>query len=187
MPFCGEDRAKEVNAFLENVFNKLTKYEETGLEPDAIEALQQENKQLKKERKVLNELGMSINELVDIAIAKSKGRVAILPCRPGDRVYTISRTDCPCEICIHGKEVGYSALDCVRQHKDYECPPPQYTIQIHICEGFEIHGDADGNPIVSNPGEWGYEGLEQFNGCDGNIYYDYEAVKEAVETLRNNN
>ena len=137
--------------------------------------------------KILTELGITISEIVELAIAKQKGRLVILPCKIGDKVYTISRVDCPCEICAHGKEVEYSAIQCSRLYGEtYKCPPPQYTINIHVCEGFTIHGDADGNPIVSEPGEWGYEGLERFYGCDGNIYYDYDVVKEAVEVMRNN-
>lgn len=140
--------------------------------------------------KLLKELGMSINELVNIAIMKSKGRLAILPCRPGDKVYTIDRDDCPCDICPHGENYDYNSRKCLEDDRLLgcykECPLPRYRIIEHICEGFTIHGDDNGNLIVSKPGEWGYEGLEQFYGCDGKVYYDYEAAKEAVEALKAN-
>lgn len=139
---------------------------------------------------LLENLGMSMLELIDIAIMKSKGRLVILPCRPGDKVYTIDRDECPCDICPHGENYDYNSRKCLEDDRAKgcfkECPPPRYSIIEHICEGFTISEDADGNPVVSKPGEWGYEGLEQFYGCDGKVYYDYEAAKEAVEALRGN-
>jgi len=36
---------------------------------------------------ILKDLDMSIEELVDLALAKAKGRIVILPCKPGDKVY----------------------------------------------------------------------------------------------------
>ncbi len=141
--------------------------------------------------KLLEELEISINKLVDIAIMKSKGRLALLPCRPGDKVYTIDRDECPCDICPHGENYDYNSRKCLEDDRSTgcykECPPPRYHIEEHICEGFTVSGDKDGNPVVSGPGEWGYEGLEHFYGYDGKVYYDYEAAREAVETLKTNN
>lgn len=137
--------------------------------------------------KLLKELGMPLDELVDIAIMKLKGRLAILPCRPGDKVYTIDRDECPCDICPHGEKYDYNSMKCLEDDRSIgcykKCPPPRYRIIEHICEGFTVSGDTDGNPVVSKPGEWGYEGLEQFCGSDGKVYYTYEDASEAVKVL----
>ncbi len=57
---------------------------------------------------------------------------------------------------------------------------PVFSIQEHVCEGLTIRGDEKGNPVVSMPGEWGCEGLEQFYGDDGKIYYSYDDAEKSI-------
>lgn len=107
-----------------------------------------------------------------------------LPCKIGDTVYTISLDDFSCEACEHGEEVHYNVMECVELKKDCKCPPPHFSIEEHICEGFMISCDKNGTPVVSRPGEWGCEGLEQFCGCDDKVYYSYEDAQNALKKLK---
>jgi hypothetical protein len=106
-----------------------------------------------------------------------------LPCNIGDRVYTIFRDGCPCENCIHGEEANYNSIVCYDNNPDYDCPSPKFSIETNNCEGFEISGDENNNPIISLPGELGCEGLETFCGCDSKVYYSYKDAKTAMEKL----
>lgn len=106
-----------------------------------------------------------------------------LPCKIGDAVYTIERDDCPCEICEHGQEANFNIMKCYRLKKEYKCPQPIFSIENHICEGFEISGDEDGNFVISKPGEWGYEGLECFYGCNDKVYFSYKAAEFALKEI----
>lgn len=47
--------------------------------------------------------------------------------------------------------------------------------------GFEISFDATGKTVLSAPGEFGYEGLEQFSGIDGKVYYTREEAEAALK------
>jgi len=49
---------------------------------------------------ILKELGLDINDLIDIAIAKKEGRFVILPCKVGDTVFAIFKRK------IHRCQVG---------------------------------------------------------------------------------
>lgn len=162
--FCGEERTKEALEILNHIVSEL---EKTTAERDK-----------------------AIQRLKELEMSMQKGRFVILPCRLGDKVYTIDRDECPCDICPHGENYGYNSLKCLEDDRSIgcykECPPPRYSIIEHICRGFTIGGDEDGNPVVSKPGEWGYEGLEEFYGYDGKVYYDYETAKEAVKALEAN-
>lgn len=109
-----------------------------------------------------------------------------LPCNIGDTIYTIERNDCPCELCKYGEEMNYSVSKCYESKKEYECPQAVFFIEKHICEGFEISGDKDGNFVISNPGEWGCEGLECFYGCNDKVYFSYEDAESALEEIKRN-
>lgn len=107
-----------------------------------------------------------------------------LPCEIGDIVYTINRDDCPCEICEHGKEANYNIIKCSQLKKWYKCPEGIFSIEKHICEGFEIKGDKNGNIIISNPGEWGCEGLEYFSGYNEKVYFSYEDAENELQEIK---
>ncbi len=38
-PHCGHEKAKEVDDFVKNVFNRLAEYEDSGLSPDEVQEL----------------------------------------------------------------------------------------------------------------------------------------------------
>lgn len=109
-----------------------------------------------------------------------------LPCKIGDIVYTIERDDCPCEVCEHGEEANFNIIKCYHLKKGYECPQPTFSIEKHICEGFEIRADKDGNIIVSNPGEQGHEGLEYFSGCNDKVYFSYKDAEQELLKIKRN-
>src|SRR5690606_1961761 len=59
-PHCGHKKAKEVDDFVKNVFDRLAAYEDSGLSPE---------------------------EAQELAKAKADGRLVVLPCKVGDNVY----------------------------------------------------------------------------------------------------
>jgi hypothetical protein len=59
-PHCGHEKAKEVDDFVKNVFDRLAAYEDSGLSPDEVQ---------------------------ELAKAKADGRLKILPAKPGDIIY----------------------------------------------------------------------------------------------------
>ena len=65
---------------------RLAAYEDTGLEPDEVTALQKDWSDLCT---VIGECG-GIDRLRELAEADKDGRLVVLPCKPGDTVYTIS-------------------------------------------------------------------------------------------------
>jgi hypothetical protein len=59
-PHCGHEKAKEVDDFVKNVFDRLAAYEDSGLSPEEVQ---------------------------ELAKAKADGRLVVLPCKVGDTVY----------------------------------------------------------------------------------------------------
>lgn len=70
--------------------NRLAAYEETGLEPEAVEHLK-----LASMGKAIAEIkefeGVPIDRLRELAHAKKKGRLVVLPCEIGSPVYSHAR------------------------------------------------------------------------------------------------
>ena len=62
-PHCGHEKAKEVDDFVKNVFDRLAAYEDSGLTPEQVQ---------------------------ELAKAKAEGRLYILPVKVGDAVYFAS-------------------------------------------------------------------------------------------------
>lgn len=65
---------------LDKVIDRLADYEDTGLTPEEVTALQASNLELKK-------------EAMPFLQAKIENRLVILPCKVGDTVYVIARCD----------------------------------------------------------------------------------------------
>ena len=115
-------------------------------------------------------------------------RLVELPCEIGSAVFTLAEVLFPCHVC---EAMGRTALsECYKlnsshpfQGAPHECPTNIYEIQKHTCRGFEVCGDANGIPIVSLAGEWGYEGFEAFTGCDGKQYYSQIDAKAALQKI----
>ena len=71
------------------VWERLKAYEDTGLEPESVEALK-----LSMMGKVIAEItefdGLPIDRLRELAEADKDGRVVMLPCKVGDRLYEVT-------------------------------------------------------------------------------------------------
>lgn len=104
-----------------------------------------------------------------------------LPCPPGATVFTINENFFACDDCPHGAHARYIP-EINRRGCDtgLHCP---LRIREHIVEGFEVSTNLDGKWIVSRPGQWGYEGLEEFNGYNGKVYYSREDAEKAIDEL----
>lgn len=109
----------------------------------------------------------------------------ILPCNMGDTVYTIREDYLNCKDCLYENEAHFNKRlgkrCCYVENR--HCP---YIIDEHTVEGFVIIRDKNNNPVLSRPGEWGYEGFEEFNGCDDKCYHSREDAERAINKLRNN-
>ena len=74
---------------LSNAIARLAAYEETGLEPEAVEHLK-----LASMGKAIAEIkefeGVPIDRLRELAQAKKKGRLVVLPCDVGDKLYDVT-------------------------------------------------------------------------------------------------
>ncbi len=72
---------------IEEVFYRLSEYEDTGLEPEEINELCTDDvAEVAKMFRKMIESG-EINHLQDLLQAEHDGRIAVLPCKVGDAVY----------------------------------------------------------------------------------------------------
>lgn len=74
---------------LSNAIARLAAYEETGLEPEAVEYLK-----LASMGKAIAEIkefeGVPIDRLRELAQAEKEGRLVVLPCDVGDKLYDVT-------------------------------------------------------------------------------------------------
>ena len=82
-------RAPDGTAYLYNMggtntaIDRLAAYEDTGLEPEEI------GKWKEALRKLLSNISITGNRMIEIANAESEGRLIVLPCKVGDTVWYI--------------------------------------------------------------------------------------------------
>ena len=82
-------RAPDGTAYLYNMggtntaIDRLAAYEDTGLEPEEI------GKWKEALRKLLSNISVTGNRMIEIANAESEGRLIVLPCKVGDTVWYI--------------------------------------------------------------------------------------------------
>lgn len=73
----------------EAAWSRLAAYEDTGLPPESVEALK-----LSMMGKAISEItefnGLPIDRLRELAEADNAGRVVVLPCKVGDRLYEVT-------------------------------------------------------------------------------------------------
>ncbi len=119
-----------------------------------------------------------IQELLE---AEREERLVVLPCKLGSTVYTVEEDYFSCEECKHKAEAVYNP-----HFKHFTCDPPAgrhcpYTVKETIAEGFEIRLDDDGKVIVSKPGTWTWEGLQEVYSDDDKWYTSREEAEKAAE------
>ena len=91
------------------VWERLKQYEDTGLSPIACE-------ESAKIEKGLSEGGYSISRMVELMCADQEGRVVVLPCKVGQRVFALLDTDkhiseCEVKQIGLGNEIGFVGLE----------------------------------------------------------------------------
>lgn len=171
--YCSMQATADCFAKLEE---KLAAYENTGLEPEAIEKLKEDLHVLD----LLKEQVSDAEESIRIAEARRDGRLIVLPCKVGDTVYTLKEEYFACERCPNKDRASYQE-DIQRTSCDMDGRRCPLTIEEHTVEGFEVLKGATGKAEVSDPGEWDYEGLEPFWGADGKWYLTREDAEKALE------
>lgn len=87
---CGGDGCKIKDCLLDDIIcDRLAAYEDTGMEPESVEALK-----LSMMGKAISEItefdGLPIDRLRELAEADKDGRVVMLPCKVGDRLYEVT-------------------------------------------------------------------------------------------------
>lgn len=145
--------------------------------------LLQKTQQLEEANGTVDDLKIIIGEIGErlsrYRTAEKEGRLVELPCKVGDTVYIVKENYFDCGNCVHGNEAHYcekiNRVCC--DLEDRHCP---HSIEEHIVRGFEI-AEKDKKWHASQPGEWGYEGLEHFMGIDGECYFTPESAQAALE------
>lgn len=113
--FCEIARCKEVKCPYDTacsqkqVWERLKQYEDTGLSPIACE-------ESAKIEKGLSEGGYSPSRMVELMCADKEGRVVVLPCKVGHRVFALLDTDkhiseCEVKQIGLGNEIGFVGLE----------------------------------------------------------------------------
>lgn len=120
--------------------------------------------------------GLSPEEVAELAQAKKDGRLVVLPCKDST-VYTVEKDIGHCTKCAN-KDMAYWHSAIIGFYCDDACCP--LHVVAHDVEGFVISVE-NGIAALSPPGEWGYEGFEQFEGVDGNWYLTCEEAEAALE------
>ena len=167
-----ENRRK--NGYPRNIpeerFLKRSAYEDTGLDPEDVGLLQRAN----------GLQAAAMNDLLPLWTAKNEGRLVILPCKMGSSVYTIKEDFFNCDECEYGAESHYNPKimrrSCDMDNHDH-CP---LKVVEHTVSGFEVSSGLHREPKISGPGEWGYEGLEEFRGYDLKWYLTREEAEAAL-------
>lgn len=96
----------------EAAWSRLAAYEDTGLEPDEVNALQKDWSDLCT---VIGECD-GIDRLRELAEADKAGRLVVLPCKVGQRVFALLDTDkhiseCEVKRIGLGNEIGFVGLE----------------------------------------------------------------------------
>lgn len=119
--FCEIARCKEVKCPYDTacsqkqVWERLKQYEDTKRTPEQIEVL--EAAIMGKAVAQITEFeGLPIARLQELAVADQKGRVIVLPCKVGQRVFALLDTDkhiseCEVKQIGLGNEIGFVGLE----------------------------------------------------------------------------
>ena len=117
--FCEIARCKEVKCPYDTacsqkqVWERLKAYEDTGLTPEEIKAPFTEDAMINLAAQAL---GVEPSRLRELAVADKDGRVVVLPCKVGHRVFALLDTDkhiseCEVKQIGLGNEIGFVGLE----------------------------------------------------------------------------
>jgi hypothetical protein len=120
--FCEIARCKEVkcpydtDCSQKQVWERLKAYEDTGLTPKEVTALGKLFDYALKESKTLTEQLTLLKHIRELAEADKEGRVVVLPCKVGHRVFALLDTDkhiseCEVKQIGLGDEIGFVGLE----------------------------------------------------------------------------
>ena len=120
--FCEIARCKEVkcpydtNCSQKQVWERLKAYEDTGMTPKEVTALGELFDYALKESKTLTEQLTLLKHIRELAEADKDGRVVVLPCKVGHRVFALLDTDkhiseCEVKQIGLGNEIGFVGLE----------------------------------------------------------------------------
>ena len=89
---------------------RLAAYEDTGLEPESVEALK-----LSMMGKAISEItefdGLPIDRLRELAEADKNGRLVVLPCRVGEKLWVTGRDNVPREMELEPPDIRTVCTD----------------------------------------------------------------------------
>lgn len=114
----------------------------------------------------------------EISRLEKAGRLVVLPCAVGDKVFIITERYFECEECRFGSEAKVDE----RGRKSCDAPDGRHCpleIEEKICEGYGVYEENE----LNGPGEWGWEGLEEYSGVDGMVYYTLADAQAALEKI----
>lgn len=131
---CNNCQCKECDdCSFKMAVEKLAAYEDSGLEPDAVQYMTQARKNRALEW-FESSYGIEAGRMMELAQADKTGRIAVLPCNIGCIVYLLTRNEIiPMRVysfscgehgwCLHtnpeNEEDGYSNLALTEQHLGY--------------------------------------------------------------------
>ena len=94
----------------EERFLRLAAYEDTGLTPESVEAIK-----LSMMGKAISEIkefdGLPIDRLRELAEADKDGRLVVLPCKVGEKLWVIGRDNVPREMALEAPDIRTVCTD----------------------------------------------------------------------------
>ena len=107
---------KKRGGFKQSGVERLASYEDTGRTPEEVTALGNLFNYALEESKTLTEQLALLNRLRELAEADKDGRVVVLPCKVGQRVFALLDTDkhiseCEAKQIGMGNKIGFIGLE----------------------------------------------------------------------------
>lgn len=117
--FCDISQCRELpcqhggNCSQKQVWERLKAYEDTGLTPGEVHSMSGEWRTMMS---VLNSIGGGYDRLRELAEADKDGRLVVLPCKVGQRVFALLDTDkhiseCEVKQIGMGNKIGFIGLE----------------------------------------------------------------------------
>lgn len=106
---CGGDGCKIKDCLLDDIIcDRLSAYEDTGLEPAEVHSMHGEWSAMMS---VLNSIGGGYDRLRELAEAEKDGRLVVLPCRVGEKLWVTGRDNVPREMKLEPPDIRTVCTD----------------------------------------------------------------------------